>query len=88
MQGECEELGLTVTPGVGNFLLIHFPGKAGLSARQADAFLLSRRIVLRRVDNYHLPDALRMTIGSAQECRATMKALGTFMQQEAGNGEK
>ena len=76
----CQELGLRVTPSVGNFVLIHFPNKPELSAHRADDFLLSKRIVLRRVDSYHLPNALRMTIGSAQECSAVIDALQQFMQ--------
>ncbi len=76
---ECRELGLTVTPGVGNFVLIHFPDKPGLSAHRADDYLLTKRIVLRRLDSYHLPNALRMTIGSAEDCRATSNALRSFL---------
>ena len=84
---ECEALGLRVTPSVGNFVLIHFPDEQGQSAHEADNFLLSRRIVLRRVDSYHLPNALRMTIGSADDCRAVIKALDVFLKQgEKGSG--
>jgi histidinol-phosphate aminotransferase len=79
---ECETLGLQVTPSVGNFVLIHFPDIPGLGAHEADDYLVSQRIILRRVDNYHLPNALRMTIGSADDCRATIKALSQFMQQD------
>ena len=56
------------------------PISLGRNAHEADDYLLSQRIVLRRVDSYHLPNALRMTIGSAAECEATLKALEQFMQ--------
>ena len=76
---ECTALGIIVTPAVGNFLLLHFPADGLHSAARADEFLCSQRIVLRRVDNYHLPNALRMTIGSADDCRAVVAALTKFM---------
>jgi histidinol-phosphate aminotransferase len=79
---ECLALGLVVTPSVGNFVLIHFPDSANHSAHKADDYLLSKRIVLRRVDNYHLSNALRMTIGSADDCRATIAALKEFLLQD------
>ncbi len=85
---ECRKLGLKVTPSVGNFVLIHFPETTGLGAHDADDFLLSKRIVLRRMDSYHLPNALRMTIGSARECRAVLDALKQFMQRQADGSDQ
>jgi histidinol-phosphate aminotransferase len=72
-------MGLTVTPSVGNFILIHFPDAAGRRAPDADAFLLDRGVVLRRMEGYGLPNALRMTIGSAEANEATLAALGDFI---------
>ena len=74
-----EALGLAVTPSVGNFVLIHFPPEEGRSARDADAFLSARGLVLRQVGAYGLPDALRMTIGSAEANEAVIAALGDFV---------
>ncbi len=79
---QCQALGLQVTPSVGNFVLIHFPDANEFSAHKADDFLISKRIVLRRLDSYHLPNALRMTIGSADDCRATLDALAEFMDPD------
>lgn len=73
-------LGLEVTPGVGNFLLLHFPQRAGKTAVDADHFLNERRIILRHVASYGLPDALRMTIGAASENEAVIAALDDFMK--------
>jgi histidinol-phosphate aminotransferase len=73
------KLGLTVTPSVGNFVLIHFPDAAGKRAPDADAFLLARGIVLRRMEAYGLPNSLRMTIGSAEANEATIAALAAFV---------
>jgi histidinol-phosphate aminotransferase len=72
-------LGLTLTPSAANFLLIHFPRAKGHSAVEADKFLQSRRIILRRVEEYGFPDALRMTIGTEDENLAVLDALKAFM---------
>jgi histidinol-phosphate aminotransferase len=76
-------LGLGVTPSAANFLLLHFPKANGRSAPEADKFLHERRIILRRVEEYALPDCLRMTIGTAEENRAAINALASFI---GGNG--
>lgn len=73
------ELGLHVTPSVGNFLLIHFPLTTGRTAADADAFLMARGLILRRVDGYGLPAALRLTIGSDEQNRLVVSALTEFM---------
>lgn len=72
-------LGLTVTPSVGNFILIHFPGSSDRSANRADAFLTERGFVLRAVGGYGFPNALRMTIGTEEANRGVVRALGEFM---------
>lgn len=78
---EIEALGLTVTPSVGNFLLIHFSDEPRRTAREADAFLSARGLVLRRVDAYGLPNALRLTVGSEEANRLVVKALAGFQQE-------
>jgi histidinol-phosphate aminotransferase len=83
MAETLSELGLGVTPSAANFLLLHFPKANGKSAPEADKFLHERRIILRRVEEYGLPDCLRMTIGTEQENRAVIDALASFM---GGNG--
>ncbi len=70
-------IGLQTTPSAANFLLVHFPN--GKSARDADKFLHERRIILRRVEEYGFPDALRLTIGTEDENEAVLKALTDFM---------
>ncbi|MDQ0357589.1 histidinol-phosphate aminotransferase [Rhodoplanes tepidamans] len=76
---EIGKLGLTVTPSVANFLLIHFPGTNGKTAQAADAFLTTRGLVLRAVASYGLPGALRMSIGTEEANRLVVQALGEFM---------
>lgn len=79
LTAEIEKLGLEVTPSVANFLLIHFPAEAGRDAAACDAFLKTRGIILRRVGGYGLPDALRLTIGTADENRKVQDALAAFV---------
>ncbi len=80
---ELETLGLTITPSVGNFILIHFPPQAGRTAKEADAFLTQRGLILRSVAAYGLPDALRLTIGSEEANRLVVAALAEFMGRAA-----
>jgi histidinol-phosphate aminotransferase len=76
---EIEALGLKVTPSVGNFLMIHFPQEAGKTSKEADAFLSSRGLILRRIDAYGLPHALRLTIGDEEANRLVVAALRDFL---------
>jgi len=73
------QIGLSVTPSVANFVLIHFPDVDGKRAADADSYLLDEGLVLRRVTAYGLPNALRMTIGSAEANKDVVAALTTFM---------
>ncbi len=77
-----DELGLTVTPSIANFVLIHFPDEPGRRAADADAFLSRKGIVLRRMEAYGLPNALRMTIGSEEANHDTVAALAEFLAEE------
>ena len=84
LASEIQQLGLTVTPSVANFLLVHFPEGAATSAAAADAFLQERRIILRRVDGYGLPGALRLTVGTEAENKRVVEALAGFMNGSGG----
>ncbi len=79
MTQALEAMGLHVTPSVANFVLVHFPGGAGRTAAEADAFLTARGIILRRMDAYGLPQALRLTIGTEAQNRLVIAALEEFM---------
>jgi histidinol-phosphate aminotransferase len=72
-------LGLNVTPSAANFLLVHFPRGNGHSAVEVDTFLQSRRIILRRVEEYGFPNALRMTVGTEEENLAVLDTLKAFL---------
>lgn len=72
-------LGLTVTSGVANFVLIHFSDEPGLSAADVDQFLTRRGLILRRLENYHLGSCLRMTIGTQEANEKVVAALQEFL---------
>jgi histidinol-phosphate aminotransferase len=77
---ELAALGLELTPSVANFVLARFPNPA----KHADAaweFLRARGILVRKVGVYHLPEHLRITIGTEAELRAVVAALKEFLGQ-------
>src|SRR3954471_8439228 len=79
LQMEIGKLGLEVTPSIANFVLIHFPTTKGRTAADADEFLTKRGLILRRVTSYHLPNALRMTVGSEEANKLVVTALAEFV---------
>lgn len=80
LPSELEAIGLTTTPSVANFVLVHFPQKKGKTAEEADVFLQANGLIVRRVASYGLPDALRITIGNDEEMALLLSALKDFMK--------
>jgi histidinol-phosphate aminotransferase len=79
LTSEISKLGLTVSPSVANFLIIEFPREPGKTAKDADAFLMQRGLILRQIASYGLPDHLRLTVGSEEANRLVVAALAEFM---------
>jgi len=77
LSDELENIAITVTPSVGNFLLLHF---ASGKAHAADDYLNANGVVLRAMDAYGLPDALRLTVGSAPANQRVVDLLSKFME--------
>jgi len=73
------ELGLEVTPSIGNFVLVHFSEEPGKTAAEAERFLSRRGYVLRGVGGYGLPNALRMSIGTEEANLGVLSALKEFL---------
>jgi len=78
---EIGKLGLKVTPSAANFVLIHFPDEK--RARDADAFLTRRGLILRQVGAYKLPAALRMSVGTEEANRLVVQGLKDFLGKAA-----
>jgi histidinol-phosphate aminotransferase len=75
LEAEVRKLGFEVTPSVGNFVLIRFPGD---TVGKADEALKRKGVVGRRVAAYGLPDCLRITVGTEAENRAVIDGLKAF----------
>jgi len=75
---ELAALGLEIVPGVANFVLARFPA-APKDASAAWDFLRQRGILVRKVGVYHLPEYLRITIGTEAEMRAVVDAVAAFL---------
>ena len=78
LNDEVVKLGLVVTPSIGNFLLIHFGSEAGRTASDADAFLQSKGLILRRLETYGISNGLRLTVGREDDNRKVIAALREF----------
>lgn len=76
---ELTALGLSVTPSVGNFVLVHFPSEPKRNAASADAYLQDHGFIVRRMDAYGLPGALRISVGSEEANRGLVACLRAFM---------
>lgn len=76
---QLEQLGLTVLPSIGNFVLVGFPAEEGRNAAAAEARLKGDGIIPRPVGGYGLPDFLRITVGLEDEMRATVASLRAFV---------
>ncbi|NOG71458.1 histidinol-phosphate transaminase [Roseicella sp. DB1501] len=74
--------GIVVHPSEGNFILADF-GTAE-RAKAADAALKQRGLIVRMMGAYALPQALRITIGTAEECNMVLDALTGFMRGANG----
>jgi histidinol-phosphate aminotransferase len=76
---ELSALGLDVTPSVGNFVLVHFAAGNGRDAHAADAHLQDNGFVVRRMDAYGIPGALRISVGTEDANHGLVAALKDFL---------
>lgn len=73
------QLGLEVTPSVGNFVLVHFSDHTQAGA--ADAYLKEQDVIVRDMKAYGLSHALRISIGTDEDNERLLEALREFMQR-------
>jgi histidinol-phosphate aminotransferase len=69
-------LGYRVTPSAANFILVHL--KDAEEARDADAFLTARGLILRLVKAYALPSCLRLSVGGEVANKLVIAAFAEF----------
>ncbi|MFP4537402.1 MAG: histidinol-phosphate transaminase [Dichotomicrobium sp.] len=79
LTAELRGAGVPVTESAANFVLTHFDPDGPKTTEAADAWLQDRRIIVRRLEAYGLPDALRISIGRDEDNRAVARALKEFM---------
>jgi len=72
----CRQFGLSGLPSVGNFLCVN----VGRPGREVFLELLKRGVIARPVDNYGLPEYLRISIGTEAENARCIEALGDVLQ--------
>jgi len=70
------QLGLDYIPSVGNFITVAMPR----SGRDIYEQLLRAGIIVRPVDNYGLPDHLRISVGLESENQRFIQSLGEILQ--------
>jgi histidinol-phosphate aminotransferase len=73
---ELAASGLKIHPSEANFLLVDFLSPE--RAVEADQFLRGRGIITRNVKSYGLPNCLRITIGTDEECALISESLSAF----------
>jgi len=79
LTNELRAAGIPVTPSAANFVLAHFDATGAKNAEAANAWLQERRIIVRKLDAYGLPHALRISIGRDEDNSAVAAALQEFM---------
>ena len=79
LQAGLEALGLGLIDGVGNFVVAKFPEARGKTAAEALAFLKERGVTVRGLGGYHMPNHLRISVGTVEGNDAALKLLKEFL---------
>lgn len=76
LRNACRQLGLSWLPSAGNFLCVD----VGRPGREVFLELLKRGVIARPVDNYGLPNFLRISIGTDAENARLIEALNDVLK--------
>ena len=66
LEENLSEMGLKVYPSQCNFLLVEFSPEVKISAPEAYDILCSKGLIVREMQEYNLPNCLRITIGTEE----------------------
>jgi len=77
LQSGIESLGLSSLPSVGNFLCV----RVADNGRDIYDKLLGHGVIVRPVDNYGLPEYLRITVGSKEQNQLVLNALKVVLEK-------
>ncbi len=72
-------LGLELIDGVGNFVVAKFPEAKGRTAAEALAYLKERGVTVRGLGGYHMPNQLRVSVGTIEANDVALKLLKDFL---------
>ncbi len=81
MTGALREIGLAVDDSAANFVLVRFDDAA--LARDCDADLRKKGLIVRPAACYGFPEGLRITIGDEPACRRVVHAIRAFLGRDA-----
>ncbi len=73
---------LKVLPSQANFVLVLFPNENELSAQRANEELKNNGVLVRAMNAYGLPNALRISIGTKEAMEKVAKVLNKFIGSE------
>ncbi len=79
LRAGLESLGLHILPSDCNFLLVRFNDES--QAIKANKALEQQGLIVRAMQAYHLPEALRITIGTTEENIMVQEVLQKFMEE-------
>lgn len=74
LQKQLNKIGFKTYPSVGNFILVECGSEK--RANEVDALLQKNGISVRKMNAYHLPSCIRISIGLEKENDAVLKVLG------------
>ena len=72
------EVGLIVYPSQCNFILVEFLESSKFSAKEAYHLLSSKGIIVREMEEYNLPNCLRITIGKEEANLLLIETVNAF----------
>lgn len=73
-------MGLKVLPGYGNFLTFFMPDEPGKSVAEAEKFLTSHGVIVRDLNAYGMPTAMRVSIGPGADMEYFIARLTDFIK--------
>lgn len=73
------EIGLSPLPAFANFVTVRVPEAAPHTAAEIERALAERGILVRGLQNYAMPDCLRITMGTAAEMQSLETALRSIL---------
>jgi len=77
---KMRSLGLEIIGESGNFVLTRFSSEGEKTAIKVESFLASQGILVRNVENYALPNHLRITIGTEEDMKRVLLLLENFLK--------